>query len=220
MLTLYSHKLRFAPPTTPWLRRLHFVSVGAYPRSTGPCAPSRARSQFIDVLKASFHPSLHCSLCLREKKHPFFRRGVLYTVPLNFYKSRLRVPCSLCMITTAAVQGYLLAHSPVRSEMHFTEKSCRNRFQPVTIPLCCILSWLLFSSLRFAYSLHYMQGKRNLSSKFLREWSKEVLMLPPVRKVPHDMLPSLPNYHRTTTDSSAPYGSLSASSHHPSSPRR
>ena len=141
------------------------------------------------------------TLLTRKRKHLFLRRGAVYTVPLNFYKSRICVSCSFCMITTAAVQGYLLLRSPVRSEMHFTEDSCRNCFQPVTVPLCCFPFQLLFSSLRFS-TPHYMQREPNLSRDF-----KQRVMLPPLQLPPHGTLPSLPSCHQTEADSFSPYGS-------------
>ena len=153
------------------------------------------------------------TLLTRKKKRTSSKDEVRYT---RFHSTFTRVAnCasrSLCMITTAAVQGYPFSRSPVRSEMHFTENSCRNCFQPVTVPLCCAPSQLLFSSLRFS-TPHYMQRELDLSRDFkekLRIHAKLfdfIMPIPPVPLPPHGTLPSLPSCRRTEADSFSPYGS-------------
>ena len=172
----------------------------ACPQRRGFATLSRARSHDCATAYEQAHAVCSHAHFAYAKKTPLLSKRCNIHGSTQLLQESQCAPCSLCMITTAAVQGYPQMRSPVRSEMHFTKRSCRNCFQPVTVPLCCLPSQLLFSSLRFSTffiicrECEICQGGK-------------ISLLPPLPLPRLDKLPSLPTYHRTTSDSFSPYGS-------------
>jgi len=95
-------------------------ALRACPQLRGFATQSRARSQFANVFENKFSNIGSLLTLLTRKKHLFLRRGVVYTVPLNFYKSRqMRLLISLhdndCRRTR--LPAYALTR-PLRNALH------------------------------------------------------------------------------------------------------